>query len=82
MFVCVFQSEDASIFQCPEQTPFGQSIKRVNRVFVVAQVDDSYIYHIHLGMKSVYSKIAKPYFLRIRLIDAVFTADGIVEYIY
>lgn len=33
---------------CPN-APFGDIIHHYDRVFVVAEVDDTYIYHIHLG---------------------------------
>lgn len=37
-------------FSCADGTPFGNEVVVQDRVFVVAQVDDTYTYHIHLEM--------------------------------
>lgn len=34
---------------CLKGAPFDQVIHHYERVFVVAEVDDTYVYHIHLG---------------------------------
>eukprot|EP01041_Mallomonas_annulata_P011558 gene11558-24171_t len=36
------------ILNCPEGTPFTNEITYVDRVFVVAEADDTHVYHVHL----------------------------------
>jgi hypothetical protein len=35
--------------QCAAQAPFDSTVYYQDRVFVVAEVDDTYVYHTHLG---------------------------------
>jgi hypothetical protein len=35
--------------QCLSQAPFDSTVYHHDRVFVVAEVDDTYVYHTHLG---------------------------------
>lgn len=56
-FVCHFSSQTATATnennitttQCSKEAPFDSVIYHHNRVFVVAEVDDTYVYHVHLG---------------------------------
>jgi hypothetical protein len=42
---------------CRHNTPFGSEVRFVDRIFVVAEVDDTYVYHIHLGKCSIFAAI-------------------------
>ena len=37
---------------CANNAPFDNTIYHHKKVFVVAEVDDTYVYHIHLGKLS------------------------------
>lgn len=34
---------------CRRNTPYGDDVVHHKKVFVLAEVDDSYVYHLHLG---------------------------------
>ena len=36
---------------CRHGAPFSNVVHYYRRVFVVAEVDDSYVYHIHVGIE-------------------------------
>jgi hypothetical protein len=38
-----------SSLYCSNSTPFSNIVFYQEKVFVVAEVDDTYVYHIHLG---------------------------------
>ena len=43
-----FSSDSSASLSCLPGAPWSQAVARHQRVFVVAQVDDTYVYHIHL----------------------------------
>jgi hypothetical protein len=40
---------NSTVFLCDRGAPWSNDVHQVEKVFVVAEVDDTYIYHIHLG---------------------------------
>lgn len=44
-------SEGSKNLSCARGAPFSGQIYYYKRVFVVAEVDDSYVYHIHVGKR-------------------------------
>jgi hypothetical protein len=44
----------AVAMQCAAQAPFDSTVYHQDRVFVVAEVDDTYVYHTHLGTYCMY----------------------------
>jgi hypothetical protein len=46
---------------CVPDAPYGSEVSYHERVFVVAEVDDSYIYHIHMGRLDMWIYKVKQY---------------------
>jgi hypothetical protein len=36
-------------FKCKKGAPWSEEVYYTDRLFVIAEVDDTFIYHIHLG---------------------------------
>lgn len=53
--LCNYNAEQTQIAtsQCMKGAPFDTVMYHHKRVFVVAEVDDTYVYHIHLGITSL-----------------------------
>lgn len=40
---------ESTVKACSDGAPFSSNVTYIKKIFLVAEVDDTYIYHIHLG---------------------------------